>query len=66
VTETPDDHSTWEWSTRGGKLSLRIDYLFHSPELTTRSSEIIPETGSDHRLVVSEFAPTKPPLVHGE
>jgi endonuclease/exonuclease/phosphatase family metal-dependent hydrolase len=50
-----DQHPTWQWPTRPLPLKLRIDYIFHSKDLQTVKSEIIPQTSSDHFLVVSEL-----------
>ena len=49
----PADRTTWRW--RRGRLQwrYRLDYIFHSPALSTRDSRVIPTEGSDHFLVVS-------------
>lgn len=62
VTKNADTQVTWRWPVGKLFLQFRIDYLFHTSHFTTISSRIVPTTGSDHFLVVSEFAlkPRKP------
>lgn len=53
VTESPEMHPTW--NNLGGKMNvrLRVDYIFHSAEVSTTESRCIPTDASDHFLVVS-------------
>jgi endonuclease/exonuclease/phosphatase family metal-dependent hydrolase len=53
VTENPDDHPTWMWRTRVGKLAYRLDYIYHDDFFETTNSRIICNNSSDHFLVVS-------------
>jgi len=55
VTKNPDSHITWRWPVGRGEIKLRIDYIFHSPELRTLKSRIIASAASDHRPVVSRL-----------
>ena len=55
VTENPDSQPTWQWPLGRSKIQFRIDYVFHSDHFRTISSKIIPTTGSDHFLTVSEI-----------
>ena len=55
VTADADDHPSWEWPTRYGRLRARIDYIFHDAAFETRASRIIANESSDHFLVVSEL-----------
>lgn len=59
VTKQPETHPTWRWPTRPLKLSGRIDYLFHTLDLRTVRSQVVPSEASDHHLLVSrlEWAP---------
>ena len=41
-------------------IGLRVDYIFHTKQFRTISSEIIAGGGSDHRLVVSELKLDEP------
>ncbi|HET6429467.1 MAG TPA: endonuclease/exonuclease/phosphatase family protein [Phycisphaerae bacterium] len=63
VTETPDRHTTWRWRYKGIDWQFRIDYIFHSPQLRTLASRVVPSDGSDHNLVCSTlaWAPPKQP-----
>ena len=42
-------------ATRGVEIRLRIDYIYHSQQLQTKSSRVISRDCSDHDLVVSEL-----------
>ena len=53
VTANADTHPTWHWPTKLGNVSLRIDYIFHSPHWQTAESRVVATEGSDHYLVVS-------------
>jgi endonuclease/exonuclease/phosphatase family metal-dependent hydrolase len=55
VHEEADRHRTWEWQTRYGKVSARIDYIFHDASFKTLGSRIIRNGSSDHSLLVSEL-----------
>lgn len=55
VTENADSQPTWQWPLGRSKIQFRIDYVFHSDHFRTISSKIIPTTGSDHFLTVSEI-----------
>jgi len=46
---------TWQIDTGLGPIRLRIDYIFCSKDLTAVAGKVIPDTGSDHRLVVAEI-----------
>ncbi|HPD29680.1 MAG TPA: endonuclease/exonuclease/phosphatase family protein [Phycisphaerae bacterium] len=46
---------TWQIDTELGPIRLRIDYIFCSKDLTAVTGKVIPDTGSDHRLVVAEI-----------
>lgn len=50
-----NNHATWEWQTRYGKISGRLDYIFHDASFRTRTSRIIRNNSSDHFLLVSEL-----------
>jgi endonuclease/exonuclease/phosphatase (EEP) superfamily protein YafD len=60
VNADADTHPTWHWPTKPLPLALRIDYIFCTPHFRTVESKIIRREGSDHSLVVSEFARTRP------
>lgn len=49
------DEPTWHWRWQGSAVTLRIDYVFHSPALATRSSRVLAEGPSDHYPVVSRL-----------
>jgi endonuclease/exonuclease/phosphatase (EEP) superfamily protein YafD len=55
VHAAPEDHPTWRWPTKIGEARLRIDYIFHTPSLSTVDSQVIKAEGSDHYLVVSQL-----------
>ena len=55
VTEKPDDHPTCHYSVRGTDFKFRIDYIFHTGQLRTAESRVIPSDASDHSLVVSRL-----------
>ncbi|MEQ9408202.1 MAG: endonuclease/exonuclease/phosphatase family protein [Fuerstiella sp.] len=55
VHDKPDAHPTWHWPTRPIPLRMRVDYIFHSVEFQTLTSQVIAPTGSDHSLLVSEL-----------
>lgn len=46
---------SWQIDTGLGPIRLRIDYIFCSKDLTAVAGKVIPDTGSDHRLVVAEI-----------
>jgi len=46
-----DAHPTWNWPTRPIPVTLRIDYIFHTPHFTTTKSEVLRRGGSDHALL---------------
>jgi len=54
VTEMADSQPTWRWPVGKVHVQFRIDYVFHSNHFKTATSTIIPTTGSDHFLVVTE------------
>jgi endonuclease/exonuclease/phosphatase family metal-dependent hydrolase len=56
VTADADEHPSWEWPTRTGRLRARIDYIWHNGALRTTASRTIHNDSSDHFLVVSELA----------
>ena len=53
VHDDADSQPTWSWPTRPLPLTLRIDYIFHTPHFTTTESEIVRREGSDHSLVIA-------------
>lgn len=55
VHEDADTHHTWTVPTRPLPLSMRIDYVFHTPHFVTTDAEILRREGSDHSLVVAEL-----------
>lgn len=55
VTENADSQPTWRWPVGNGHIQFRIDYVFHSRHFETVDSRIVPTTGSDHFLLVSEM-----------
>ena len=62
VTDQPDTRVTWRWPTKLLELSGRIDYIFHTRQLRTVRSEIIPSTASDHHLLVSRLQWQREPI----
>jgi len=60
VNADADTHPTWHWPTKPVPLALRIDYIFCTPHFRTVESKIIRRAGSDHSVVVSELARTRP------
>jgi endonuclease/exonuclease/phosphatase family metal-dependent hydrolase len=56
VNENPDSHPTWHWPIKLGDVTLRIDYIFHSPSFRALSSRVVRTAGSDHYLLLSELA----------
>jgi endonuclease/exonuclease/phosphatase family metal-dependent hydrolase len=44
---------TWRWRWDGREVSLRLDYVFHSPSLATVAAEVLELGPSDHFPVVS-------------
>jgi endonuclease/exonuclease/phosphatase family metal-dependent hydrolase len=55
VTEKPDDHPTCHYSVRGTDFKFRIDYIFHTSQLRTAASHVVPSDASDHSMVVSRL-----------
>lgn len=55
VHDAPDFHPTWHWPTKYADLTLRIDYIFHTPSIRTLDSQVIKTDGSDHYLLVSRL-----------
>jgi len=55
VTEKPDDHPTCHYPVRGTDFKFRIDYIFHTGQMRTGESRIVPSDASDHSLVVSRL-----------
>ncbi|MFB3891901.1 MAG: endonuclease/exonuclease/phosphatase family protein [Phycisphaerae bacterium] len=53
ITSDPDMHPTWRWEQRPDLLRIRLDYVFHTPQLRTLDCRIIPCDASDHYPVVS-------------
>lgn len=53
--DDPEAQKTWFWHTGTGTVSLRIDYLFHSPHFTAKETRVIPHERSDHALVLAEL-----------
>ncbi len=47
------DDPTWHWVWRGTPLQLRIDYVFHSPEIQTQEVRVLARGPSDHYPVVA-------------
>ena len=56
VTDDPDKHVTWHWQTDRAHWQYRLDYIFHSRHMRTRSSAVIRTSGSDHYLLTSSLA----------
>lgn len=61
VHDHPNSQATWHWPLKSGELSLRIDFVFHSPHFHTVDSRILQSRGSDHYLVVSTLSVAKEP-----
>jgi len=59
VTERADQHGTWPFRSGENKWTFRIDFIFHSRELRTLQSRIIPSEASDHYPVVSRLGWTE-------
>ncbi|HEY2951666.1 MAG TPA: endonuclease/exonuclease/phosphatase family protein [Verrucomicrobiae bacterium] len=55
VTEKPDDHPTCHYPVRGTDFKFRIDYIFHTGQMRTGESRIVPSDASDHSMVVSRL-----------
>jgi len=49
-------HSTWWWRSGDVVWRFRLDYIFHSRQMRTQSSQILPSNASDHYLVVSRLS----------
>ncbi|WP_160148256.1 endonuclease/exonuclease/phosphatase family protein [Rubripirellula obstinata] len=60
IHDDADTQPTWSWPTRPLPISLRIDYIFHTPHFVTSESAIIQREGSDHYLLVSELQRVAP------
>ncbi len=60
VTPAEKREHTWQWSTKAATWAFRLDYLYHTPELTTQDCEIVRSKGSDHDLVVATMKWTPP------
>ncbi len=56
VTEQPDAHPTWHWRHGQTEWKYRLDYIFHTGDLATTASKVVPSEGSDHYLLVSRLA----------
>lgn len=52
-TDLDNGPPTWQIDTGLGPIQSRIDYIFCSEGLFASKGRVIPETGSDHRLVVA-------------
>lgn len=65
VTKDPDAHPTWHGRVRAREWRFRIDYIFHTADVATVSSRVVPSGGSDHYLLVSTLRwapkPAEPP-----
>lgn len=55
VTENADQHGTWRCRAGKNEWKLRIDFIFHSRDLRTLESRILPGGASDHYPVVSRL-----------
>ncbi|MEZ6060208.1 MAG: endonuclease/exonuclease/phosphatase family protein [Planctomycetaceae bacterium] len=55
VTENADAHPTWRWPVGRTHIQFRIDYVFCTDHFESLSSRIVPTTGSDHSLLVTEL-----------
>jgi endonuclease/exonuclease/phosphatase family metal-dependent hydrolase len=51
----PETHPTWQSAPNPGALSFRVDFIWHSPRLTTLSSRVVAADVSDHKPVVSQL-----------
>lgn len=51
----PQAASQPTWADPGGRLTQRLDYVFHSPQFRTAACRVLKEGPSDHYLVVSEL-----------
>ena len=60
-----DAHPTWSWPTRPIPVKLRIDYIFHTPHLTTTKAEILRRDGSDHALLYAVLKSGEQSDAHG-
>jgi len=55
VMKDDEKRPTWQWQTRSGEISARIDYIFHDRTFRTIDSRVIDKTSSDHHLLVSQL-----------
>jgi endonuclease/exonuclease/phosphatase family metal-dependent hydrolase len=53
--ENPEAFPSWHWPTQHGEISLRIDYIFHSPDFRSLESNVIKSEVSDHFLIYSRL-----------
>ncbi len=51
----PDTQPTWIWPSKPLPMTLRIDYIFHTSHLKTRTCEVLRRDGSDHAMVTAVF-----------
>lgn len=56
VTPAEKREHTWHWTTKAMTWAFRLDYLYHTAELTTQACRIVRSEGSDHDLLVSTLA----------
>ncbi len=55
VNEDADQHGTCDFQYGDNQWSIRIDFIFHTKDLRTRSSRILKSNASDHLPVVSQL-----------
>ncbi|MCB9925888.1 MAG: endonuclease/exonuclease/phosphatase family protein [Planctomycetaceae bacterium] len=63
--EDSDAHPTWSWPTRPIPISLRIDYIFHTPHFTTTKSGVLRRVGSDHAMLYAVLKVGEQADAHG-
>lgn len=61
VNKDADRQATWHWKENGVEYRFRLDYIFHSAQISTIESKIVKREASDHYLLVSRlrYAPGK-------
>jgi endonuclease/exonuclease/phosphatase family metal-dependent hydrolase len=53
VNKDSDRQATWHWRQNGVDYRFRLDYIFHSAQISTTESRIVKREASDHYLLVS-------------
>jgi endonuclease/exonuclease/phosphatase (EEP) superfamily protein YafD len=50
---------TWRWQTSLGPIAMRLDHIYHSPELSCVAARVLGEAASDHYPVEAVLARTR-------